>query len=395
MIKLLAKLFIKDYENYNDNNVRTSYGKLSGFVGIISNVLLCVIKIITGVLSGSIAIIGDGINNLADAGSSIVTLIGFRLANEPADAEHPFGHQRIEYVTGLIVSFIVIAIGIILGKSSIESIISGSSDLEFSIITIVILAVSIFIKCMQSLFYYRVSKLIDSTALKASAVDSLYDCISTAVVLISCVISKIWSLNLDGYMGCIVSVIIIISGIDLVKESISPLIGEAPSEAFIDHISEKIKSYDGVLGIHDMVIHTYGATKIFVSVHVEVDSSININVSHDIVDNIEMDFLKDEHINLVIHMDPIDTKCETTMALKSKVQEILHDIDPVIMFHDFRIVIGTTHTNVLFDVVVPIRYEYTDEEIKTLISTKVKEYDNSLNVVITVDHNLSKAQKVN
>ena len=386
MVKLLGKLFIKDYQNYNNPSVRTRYGKLSGIVGIISNLFLCIIKILTGVLIGSFSYIADGINNLSDAGSSIITLIGFKLASEPADADHPFGHQRVEYLTGLIVSFIIIAIGLLLMKSSIESIINPGDGASFSIISVIILAVSILIKCLQSLFYRKVGKLINSTAVLATSIDSLNDCISTGAVLIASIISLLTDLQLDGWMGCVVSIFILVSGYKLVKEAMSPLIGEKPSKELVDDIVKKILDYPKVLGIHDLVIHSYGPGKIFATIHVEVDSEENILVIHDQIDNIENDFREKMGINLVIHMDPIDTKDENTQELREEAFRILQSIDPVLNFHDFRIVKGETHTNVLFDVLVPVRYKMTDKELKTLINQKFKEYNPKINTVLVIDH---------
>lgn len=387
MVKLLGRLFIKNYQEYDNPVVRTSYGKLSGVVGIISNLLLCIIKIATGILIGSFSYVADGINNLSDAGSSIVTLIGFRLASEPADADHPFGHQRIEYLTGLIVSFIIIAIGLILFKSSVESIINPKEAAEFSVISCLILVFAIIVKCLQSLFYRKIGKLIKSTAVIATSVDSLNDCISTTAVLIASIISLFTDIRLDGYMGCFVSIFIFISGYKLVKESMSPLIGEKPSKELVDSIANKILSYPKVLGIHDLVIHSYGPGKIFATIHVEVDSEESILVTHDVMDNIEHDFKEEMGINLVIHMDPIDTKDESTQELREEAFKILQKIDPILTFHDFRIVRGETHTNVLFDVVVPIKYGKTDSELKKIIGEEFKMYDSKINVVLEIDKN--------
>jgi cation diffusion facilitator family transporter len=364
-----------------------SYGKLSGIVGIISNLFLCIIKILTGVLIGSFSYIADGINNLSDAGSSIVTLIGFKLASEPADADHPFGHQRVEYLTGLIVSFIIIAIGLLLLKSSIESIINPGDGATFSVISVIILAVSIVIKCLQSLFYRKIGKLINSTAVMATSIDSLNDCISTGTVLIASIISLLTDLQLDGWMGCVVSLFILVSGYKLVKEAMSPLIGEKPSKELVNSIADKVLNYPKVLGIHDLVIHSYGPGKIFATIHVEVDSEESIIVTHDIMDNIEKDFKDEMGINLVIHMDPIDTRDESTQELKEQAFQILQKIDPILTFHDFRVVRGETHTNVLFDVVVPVKYEKTDSELKKIIGEEFKKYDSKINVVLEIDKN--------
>lgn len=393
MLKFLSRKFIKNYNNYDDNDVRTAYGKLCGIVGIISNIFLCTIKIVTGILIGSIAIIADGINNLSDAGSSIVTLVGFKLANAPADSDHPFGHERIEYISGLIVSFIILVIGVLLMKTSIEKIINPNTELlEFNvkIITIIILVVAILVKCWQSIFYKKAGKLISSTTLIATSSDSLNDCISTGAVLLSLLVTLIFpKIQLDGYMGVVVSIFILISGIGLVKQTISPLIGEAPTKKFMNEVINKILSYDGVLGIHDLVIHSYGPAKTFITAHVEVDSRIDIVVSHDIIDNIEHDFLTEKNLNLVIHMDPIDISNEKTLQIKKDVEKMLYDFDQVLRYHDFRVVHGTTHTNIIFDVVVPVGYKFTNEELKKELSNRLKQIDETYNLVVTIDQDFA------
>lgn len=384
MRKLIIKTFIKNYKNHDDPNVRTAYGKLSGVVGIISNLILCSVKIIVGVLVGSIAILADGINNLSDAASSIITFIGFKLSSIPADEHHPFGHQRIEYITGLIVSFFIVAIGLLLMYSSVMKIINPV-EMEVNLYIIIVLVIAILIKIWQSHFYRQNGKLINSKALIVTSVDSLMDVITTSAVLLSTILVLLTKLNLDAYMGIAVSILIIISGIKLVKETISPLLGEAPPKEYLEEISNKILSYQGVLGIHDLIVHSYGPAKTFITAHVEVDSLVHVNVSHDIIDNIEQDFLNIYHANLVIHMDPIDTKCEVTLRLKAQITKILEEIDPILHFHDFRIVKGPTHTKIIFDLVIPLKYEIDEEEIKKMINEKVKSLDKSLNLKITVD----------
>lgn len=386
-MKLLPKLFIKNYNDLNDPKVRFAYGKMCGIVGIISNIFLCAFKIIVGLLSTSISIVADGINNLADAGSSIITLIGFKLASQPSDKDHPFGHQRYEYITGLIVSIIILFIGALLLKSSIESFFEEKEliSTKMAIISSVVLALAILIKCLQCLFYRKYGKLINSQALIASSADSLNDCISTIAVMI-CTIICIFYPNgfLDGIFGIIVSIFILVSGIKLTKETISPLIGEAPTKEFTEKVISKILSYDNVLGVHDLVIHSYGEGKIFITCHVEVDAYESIMVTHDVIDNIEMDF-RNDGLNLVIHMDPIDTKDEYTLKLKEETEKIIASIDDKIHFHDFRIVKGVTHTNVIFDIVVPNKYDLSNDDLYNLISCKLKEYDNKLNLVMTID----------
>lgn len=391
---MIEKIFIKNYEDYKNPQVRAQYGKLCGIVGIILNLILCAIKIVSGVLIGSIAIIADGINNLSDAGSSIITLIGFKLSSMPADKDHPFGHQRYEYITGLFVSLIILVIGILLMKTSIDKIIANKVEVysnTVTFVTISILLFAILIKVILSIFNRRIGKKINSTALLATSTDSLNDSISTSAVLISTVVNYFYSnAFIDGIMGILVSVFIIYSGIKLVRETISQLIGEAPSKEFVHHITEKVLSYEGVLGVHDLVIHTYGPEKVFVTVHAEVDSSVDINTSHDMIDNIEQDFLK-ENINLVIHMDPIETKCEHVLELKQMIHDTLNSIDNVLLFHDFRVVIGNTHTNMIFDIVVPINYKYSNEEIESMIYDKIKNDKEILNLVITFDQDFTGA----
>lgn len=389
MLRLLAKIFIRNHQDYNNNKVRVAYGKLSSAVGIISNIFLCAVKIITGILTSSIAITADGINNLSDAGSSIITLIGFKLSSMPADNEHPYGHQRIEYITGLLVSFIILVIGLLLAKSSIQKIITPTYEeleLKTQLIMIGILVLSIAVKLWQSIFYRKVGKLIASTTLIATSTDSLNDCISTAVVLISLVVTLFFpKLLLDGYMGVVVSIFIIISGIKLIKETVSPLIGEAPTKEFVEEVTKKIESYPGVLGIHDLVIHSYGPVKTFITAHVEVDAKVDIIVSHDLIDNIEKDFMNERGISLVIHMDPVDFDDEKTIRLREKINAIVTSIDENLHFHDFRVVYGDTHTNILFDLVVPVKYHLSDEDLIIHIEKEVKKINKKYNLIITID----------
>ena len=387
-MSLIPRLFIKNYKDVDNPKVRFAYGRMCGVVGIISNFFLCALKIVFGLIIHSIAIIADGINNLADAGSSVITLIGFKLASLPSDKDHPFGHQRYEYITGLIVSVIIFFIGALLLKSSIEDLIAfeiKETTTKMSIITCIILFISVLVKCWQCLFYKHYGKLIKSTALVATGTDSLNDCITTIAILASVIVNMFYPNGyLDGIMGISVSIFILISGCKLIKETISPLIGEAPSKEFTDMVIKKILSYKGVLGVHDLVIHSYGEEKIFITAHAEVDSSESINVSHDMIDNIERDFSY-MNLNLVIHMDPVDIHDEVVMNLKKVVSKIIDEIDPELKFHDFRIVKGITHTNVLFDIVVPNKYQLSNDEIKKEIDKKLLAYDDKLRTVITFD----------
>ncbi len=388
---MLEKIFIKNYKDVNNSKVRTSYAILCSIIGIVSNILLSASKIILGILSGSISIIADGIDNLSDCASSFATLIGFKLASLPPDPEHPFGHERIEYLTGIFISIFIIIIGVMLGRSSIDGIINGSIiNIETFNILVIVLIASILVKLFQFIFYRRISKKINSSTIKASSQDSLNDSIKTFLVLIAIIIFKIWEVNLDAWFGLGMSIYIIINGIKLVKEASSPLIGEKPSKEFTKKIIEKIQSYESVLGIHDLVIHNYGPGKTFVTVHVEVDSKGDILESHDMIDNIERDFKEDMDLLVTIHMDPIETNDELTNTLSNCTLNVLMEIDPIIKYHDFRIVKGNTHINVLFDVVVPPKFKMNDEKlvfkINELLTPKCEEMTKvKVNFIINVD----------
>lgn len=385
MRKLLLKLFVKDYQNTKDPVVRAKYGTLSGIVGIISNLILCAIKIFAGILSGSVSIMADGINNLSDAGSSIVTLIGFKLSTKPADEDHPFGHERIEYLTGVIVSMIILLIGGSLFITSFEKILDTDATMEVSPTIFIILGISILIKLWQAIFNKKNGKAIDSDALLATSQDSLNDCISTAAVIVGMIVYSVFNFSIDGYIGILVSIFILISGISMVKETISPLLGENVSKELSEKIGAKVMSYKGILGVHDLVVHSYGPNKIYATIHAEVSSKEDIFEIHDTIDNIERDFRQELNIDLVIHMDPIDVNDPKTKELKDKVLEIITDYDPVLTIHDFRIVPGPTHTNVLFDINMPITFKVTPKELRKIVTDKIKEYDNTLNPVIQID----------
>lgn len=386
MQKLLIKLFIKDYQNINNPIVRSKYGTLSGIVGIISNLILCSIKIIIGLISASISVLADGINNLTDAGSSIITLIGFKLSSAPADEDHPFGHERIENITGLIISFLILIIGFTLGKESLLKVINGNSTSEISFITIIIMIISIFIKLWQAIFYKKMAKTINSDALIASSKDSLNDALSTSIVIVGLLIIKFTNFILiDSILGIGLSIFILISGIKLVIETINPLIGTMPTKEEIDQISEKILSYDGIIGIHDLVVHKYGNCTTFVTAHAEVPSDVDIVVSHDIIDNIERDFRTDLNIDLTIHMDPVDNKNPKTLELKSKVNEVIKSIDEQLSIHDFRVVYGETHTNLLFDISMPVKFKCTPNELRNIVEYEIKNIDETYFVIIQID----------
>ncbi len=386
MTELLLKMFVKDHKNTSNTRVREAYGKLAGAAGIVTNLILFALKIIVGTLSGSISITADAVNNLSDSGSSIVTLIGFKISGKPADARHPYGHARMEYVSGLIVSIIIMFLGLELIQDSIRKIIYPQAG-RFSWITAAVLIISILLKLWQCMFYRKLGRRISSDAILASSDDSRNDILATSGVLAAAVISYITGFDLDGYMGTAIALFIIISGIKLIYSTVSPLLGTAPSHEMVDSIYKKILSYDGVSGLHDLTVHNYGVSRYFASVHCEVPADQDIMVSHDIIDNIERDFLKDMGIHLVIHLDPVITDNERVNELRQRVRELINDIAPGIDIHDFRVVDGVTHSNLIFDVVVPFGFKYSDDELTDIISDKIVEIDSSYRAVITVDHN--------
>lgn len=384
MGKVFFKIFIKDHENTSDPSVREKYGKLAGAVGIISNLLLCIAKIAIGFFSKSIAIIADGINNLADASSSIITLVGFKLASAPEDEDHPYGHARIEYLTGLFVSILIIVIGIQLLKSSVLKIVDPEPVVS-NAATIIILIIAILIKLWQAGFNVTVGKKIDSVALMATAADSRNDVISTSAVLISVLIGKFTGLQIDGYMGCIVALFIIWSGIQLVRETSSPLLGEAPDQEMVDAILTIIGKEPGVLGIHDLMVHNYGPGKVFASAHIEVDADGDLMESHDMIDNIERIVNETLKIHFVVHMDPIRINDPLINKMRGIIVNVLSPLRGVENIHDFRIVPGPTHTNIIFDAVIMPGCEFTEKEITSIANSAVKAVDDSYFVVITFD----------
>lgn len=388
MFDTLMKCLVKGYETHSqDPAVREKSGSAAGAVGIVTNLLLFAIKLVAGLLSHSVAIMADAVNNLSDSGSSIITLIGFRLAAKPADEEHPFGHARLEYLSGVAVSFVVLFLGLQLGLNSIDKI-KSPEETTFTVVSIVILVVSIFIKLWQYAFYRSVGKKIDSKAVIAAADDSRNDVISTAVVLLGAVITRLSGVNLDGWLGLGVAIFIVVSGVKLVIETGEPLLGMAPDKELVRSIYQKILSYDGIIGLHDLTVHNYGAGRCFASVHCEVPAEEDVLKSHDLIDNIERDFKEQEHIQLVIHMDPIVTGDERTNALHVRVLEQVALLYPDVSIHDFRVVWGVTHSNVVFDVAVPFSVADSDELVAKKIAQAVQGLDDTLRTVITVDRGM-------
>jgi len=385
MTRLLIKIFIKD-TNINTQKGRELYGRLAGAVGIICNLLLSVMKLIIGTVSNSVSITADATNNISDAGSSIVTLVGFRLSGKPADKDHPYGHARIEYISSLIISFIILLIGCSNFKESVVKIFKPEESL-FSLATVIVLIASILVKLWLAVFNRYLGRQIDSKALEATAIDSRNDVITTAAVLIASTISHFTGFNLDGYMGVIVSIFILISGINLVKETLDPLLGQPPTKEMFQTIEKKILSYDNVLGVHDLMVHSYGPNTYFASAHIEMDAKIDVLVCHDIMDQIERDFKSELNIHLVVHLDPTILDSPEINELKEMVNDIICEIDRELTFHDFRVVVGEENKNVLFDVVVPPEYRYSDEELEKIITDKITEMSNGkIFTVLVVDH---------
>jgi len=386
MNNFLFKTFIKDWENVKDPKVRDSYGKLAGVVGIISNVILCIMKMLVGLISGSIAIIADAVNNLADASSSVITLIGFKLASMPEDDEHPYGHARIEYISGMVVSMIIILVGFELGKGSVDKILHPQ-PLEFSAAVVIVLLLAIAIKVWQAFFNISAGKRINSVALMATGADSRNDVISTSAVLISLIIGHLLDIQIDGWMGVVVALFIIWSGISLVKETISPLLGEAPDPELVIAIEDITMSYEGVIGIHDLVVHNYGPGKIFASIHIEVDAAVDVMVSHELVDDIEHRLQEDLNIFVTAHMDPVDLSNPDREPVSQIIADTIAPLEGVLNFHDLRMVSGPHRTNVVFDLVLAPESKVCKAAIEALLDQKVREYNPQYFCVIDYDIN--------
>ena len=391
MIKLLAKIFIKDSQNTADSKVRVAYGYLCGAVGIALNILLFAGKIIAGTISGSVAVTADAFNNLSDAGSSIISLIGFRLASQKPDPHHPFGHGRFEYIASLIISIIIVLMGFELGKSSFEKIVAPQA-VEYSAVTFAVLGVSVLVKLYMFFYNNSVGKKIDSATMRATAMDSISDAVSTGAVLISAVIAMFTNLALDGWMGLVVAAFIMVTGFKSAKETIDSLLGTPPSPEFVKQIEDMALQYDDIIGVHDLIVHNYGPGRTFVSLHAEVPSDGDIVAIHDTVDNAEREIAKELGCLVTIHMDPVDVHDEHIAQLREKVSEIIKQINPDITFHDFRVVSGPTHTNLIFDIVSPMDCGLSDQELADTIADKIHQCNESYFAVINVDKDFASYQ---
>ena len=386
MITFLASLFIKDSKNYKEPSVRQAYGVLSGAVGIGLNILLFFGKWLAGTISGSIAIIADAFNNLSDAGSSIITLIGFRLSGQEPDPEHPFGHGRMEYISGLLVSVAILVMGLELIWSSIGKL-RSPEPIESSALVFGILIASILVKLYMFFYNHSLSKKIESAAMKATSVDSLSDTVATTLVLIATLISKYTGLLLDGWFGILVGLFILYTGGSTLKETIDLLLGQPPKQEFIDEIKEIVLGHSMVHGVHDLIVHDYGPGRVMISLHAEVDVNGDIQDIHEQIDHIEHELQKKLHCSATIHMDPIVTDDKEVLAMKAKVEEMVHFLDESFSMHDFRMVKGSTRTNLIFDVEVPRKTSYTDNEIVNWLKERIHELPGSKYfAVIQIDH---------
>ena len=372
MVRLLAKMFIKDYKNYKDTNVRERYGILSGCVGILLNAMLFGIKFFAGLLSHSIAITADAFNNLSDAGSSVITLLGFKLSSADPDPEHPFGHGRLEYLSGLLVSAIIVIMGCELLRDSVEKIIHPQ-DMDFSPLVIIILLVSIAVKLYMAYYNRSLADKLDSAAMRATATDSMSDTLATFIVLVSTIFCEFSSLHIDGYCGLIVALIVIWAGLSAGKETVDPLLGQAPEAGFVDRIEEIVMAQDGIIGVHDLVVHDYGPGRLMISLHAEVPASVDVMISHDVIDRTEHILKEELHCEAVIHMDPVVTDDPRLDQLRESVKKIVEDWNEKASIHDFRVVFGHTHTNLVFDVVVPYQVKMTEHEITVQLQKRVSE----------------------
>ena len=385
MTDFLVNKFIKDSTNIESTEVRTRYGMLASVVGIFCNVLLFSVKLTIGLILSSLAVTADAFNNLSDAASSIISFIGVKMAGKPADAEHPFGHGRIEYIAALIVSFLVIEVGFTFFKSSISKILHPE-EISFDLVPFVILILSILVKLWMAFFNNKLGKRIDSKVMLATAADSLGDVITTSATVLSIIICHFTSINVDAIAGLIVSAIVIWSGISIAKDTLEPLIGERVPAELYQKITDIVESYDGIVGTHDLIVHNYGPNRSMATIHAEVPNDINIEVSHEIIDKIERDVKKDLNILLVIHMDPVEMRDEEVLSLREKTSRIVHALDPKLNFHDFRVLKENEQRNLIFDLVIPDSCSEKDaNRVMHQLVSLLHEMDENVECIITLD----------
>lgn len=385
MTDLLIKLFIRNHQNTNDIKVRTAYGTLSGAVGIAVNILLSVAKLIIGSISGSIAITGDALNNLSDAGSSAISMLGFKISSKPADEEHPYGHGRLEYICGLGVAVIIMFMGFELIKSSIDKILNPSLPV-FSVVSVIVLSISILGKLWLALFNRKIGKAINSDTVDAVVKDSISDMAATAASILALVLSKFSTIPFDGIFGVIVSLFVIWAGIGVFRTTVASLLGQPPEPETVKAIEEKILSYDGIYGVHDLIVHDYGPGRCFVTAHAEVPYDADIMESHDLIDIIEQEIKKDIGYIITLHMDPVVTDDEQTNLAREMVNGIVKSINDTLSIHDFRIVSGPHHTNLIFDIVIPFSAKLDSKSVIDTINKELEKQDKKYYAVVTVDH---------
>lgn len=384
MTQLLIRKFVKNADDVKNTTVRQAYGTLAGVVGIICNLLLCAGKAAAGLLFGSVAIAADAVNNLSDASSSIVTLLGFKLGAKPADAQHPFGHARMEYLSGLTVAVMILVIGVELAKTSLNKVLHPAA-VTFSLLSVAVLVVSILLKTWMMSFNRTVGQKIDSESLIATSMDSRNDVITTGAVLAATLLEHFTGWRLDGFMGLAVAGFIVCSGIGIVKDTLNPLLGEAPNEELVQELNRTIMSYNGVLGMHDLMVHDYGPGRRFASAHVEMSAKANVLESHDTIDDIERAVVAQYGVHLVLHFDPINGDDQAVNAHRAMMKELIGQIDPRLTLHDFRMVKGPGHTNLIFDVVVPPDFKLSEAELKAEIDRRAKAQNPHHFTVVTVD----------
>lgn len=384
MTDLLLRLFVKHASDTSDPAVRAGYGRLAGVTGIVCNLLLFALKLLAGTISGSVSITADAVNNLSDASGSIVTLVGFKLASRPADDEHPYGHARMEYLSGLAVAVLILVIGVELVKSSVGKILHPEA-VEFSILTAAVLTGSILLKLWMALFDRKLGKKIGSAALIAAAADSRSDVIATGAVLLACVVGRLTGLMIDGWAGLLVALFILWSGVGVVKDTVDPLLGAKPDEALVRAIAYLMTSHVNILGFHDLMVHDYGPGRRFASVHAEIDHRIDPLVAHEILDEIERQAKRELHVDLVIHYDPIVTDDPEVAAVRTRVLQIMHGLDPRLSLHDFRMVSGSHHVNVIFDMVLPPEDAQTAEQLRRQIEAQLQDGKKTYHLIVTFD----------
>ena len=386
MTDLLVKMFVKNYEDTDNISVRTAYGVLASGVGIACNVLLSLAKMMVGMLLHSVSVMADAFNNLSDAGSSIIGLVGVKMAEKPADEDHPFGHGRIEYVAALIVAFLVIEVGFTFFKDSISKI-RHPEELRFQMVSIVILGMSILVKLWLGMFNKKLGKKIDSQVMMATAADSLGDVIATAATVVSILFWKVTGINIDGFVGLGVSLVVMWAGIGIARDTLEPLIGEATTPEDYRRIKKFVEKYDGIMGSHDLIVHNYGPGRSMASIHAEVPNNVSIEVSHEIIDRIERDAAKELGIFLVIHMDPLETEDQTVLKVRKKTEKAVEELDSRCSIHDFRMVKGEDQTNFIFDLVVPREYsEKKGDELMIRVIERMQEIDKRYQCVITLEN---------